>query len=184
MSDTSTPPPATGNGTPPAATPPATPPASADLGEAGKKALAEERKAREAAERAATAATAELEALRAKHQTAEEKAIAEAKKAGYEEATLAANRRIAAAEVKAAAGGKVRDVDDVLALLGDLDRFIRKGEVDSAAIGSAIADLVKAKPYLAANGSKPAPLPGGAGDAPAGTSFTDTIRSQINGRRN
>lgn len=169
-----------GKAPPASSTPPPDPP---DMGEAGRKALAAERKRADDAQRAAEAAIAEAQALREKHQTAEEKAIADAKKAGAEEATLAANRRIVAAEIRAAAGGKVQDPEDVAALLGDPDRFIRKGEVDRTSIAQAIADLLKAKPYLAAKGTTTASLPGGGKDGPTGSTFNDTIRARIHGRR-
>ena len=175
---TSTPPPATGAG---AATKPD--PKNEDpegLGEAGLKALRAERARADAAERARLAAEAERDELRTKNQTAEEKAIDAAKKAGREEATLEANRRIARSEIKAAAGGKLQDAEDAASFLGDLDRFIVKGEVDSKAITSAIDELVKAKPYLAAAG-KARPLPGGGATQSSGTSFNDTIRRKIRG---
>ena len=175
---TSTPPPATGAG---AATKPD--PKNEDpegLGEAGLKALRAERNRADAAERARLAAEAERDELRKKNQTAEEKAIDDAKKAGRDEATLEANRRITRSEIKAAAGGKLQDPEDAAAMLGDLDRFIVKGEVDSKAITSAIDELVKAKPYLAAAG-KARPLPGGGATQSSGTSFNDTIRRKIRG---
>ena len=175
---TSTPPPATGAG---AATKPD--PKNEDpegLGEAGLKALRAERNRADAAERARLAAEAERDELRTKNQTAEEKAIEAAKNAGREEATLEANRRIARSEIKAAAGGKLQDAEDAASFLGDLDRFIVKGEVDSKAITSAIDELVKAKPYLAAAG-KARPLPGGGATQSSGTSFNDTIRRKIRG---
>lgn len=175
----STPPPATGEG---AATPPATtePKDPEGLGEAGLRALRAERSRAETAERARLAAEAERDQLRAQHQTAEEKAIETAKKAGRDEANLEANRRITRSEIKAAAGSKLQDPEDAAAMLGDLDRFIVKGEVDSKAITSAIDELVKAKPYLAAAG-KARPLPGGGATQSSGTSFNDTIRRKIRG---
>jgi len=63
-------------------------------------------------------------------------------------------------------------------LLGDLDRFIVKGEVDTKAISSAIDDLVKAKPYLAPAG-KARPLPGGAATATPGSGFNEELRRRI-----
>lgn len=175
----STPPPATGEG---AATPPATTESKdpEGLGEAGLRALRAERSRAETAERARLAAEAERDQLRAQHQTAEEKAIETAKKAGRDEANLEANRRITRSEIKAAAGSKLQDPEDAAAMLGDLDRFIVKGEVDSKAITSAIDELVKAKPYLAAAG-KARPLPGGGATQSSGTSFNDTIRRKIRG---
>lgn len=175
---TTTPPPATGAG---AATKPD--PKNEDpegLGEAGLKALRAERNRADAAERARLAAEAERDELRTKNQTAEEKAIEAAKKAGRDEATLEANRRIARSEIKAAAGGKLQDAEDAASFLGDIDRFIVKGEVDSKAITSAIDELVKAKPYLAAAG-KARPLPGGGATQSSGSSFNDTIRRKIRG---
>lgn len=177
-----TPPPATGAATTPP--PPAKdPPKNEDpegLGEAGLRALRAERARADEAERKRIAAEAERDELRTKNQTAEEKAIEAAKKAGRDEATLEANRRIARSEIKAAAGGKLQDAEDAASFLGDLDRFIVKGEVDSKAITSAIDELVKAKPYLAAAG-KARPLPGGGATQSSGTSFNDTIRRRIRG---
>lgn len=148
------------------------------LGPAGVKALREEREARAKAERERDAITAERDKLKAQHQSAEEKALEAAKQSGVEEATLAANRRIVKSEVRAAAAGKVSDPEDAAALLGDLDRFIVKGEVDSKAVSSAIDDLVKAKPYLAAAG-KAKPLPGGGATQTTGSSFNDELRKRI-----
>lgn len=176
---TTTTPPATGAG----AAPPKTETKNEDpegLGEAGLKALRAERARADEAERKRLAAEAERDELRSKNQTAEEKAIEAAKKAGREEATLEANRRIARSEIRAAAGGKLQDAEDAASFLGDLDRFIVKGEVDSKAITSAIDELVKAKPYLAAAG-KGRPLPGGGATQSSGTSFNDTIRRKIRG---
>lgn len=166
---------------PPAGTKPETDPLEAELGPAGMKALRAERAAREAAERDRDKLTTERDELKAKTQSEAEKAIEAAKKEGREEATLEANRRIAKSEVRAAAGGKVADVDDAVTLLGDLDRFIVKGEVDSKAIATAIETLVKDKPYLAPVG-KARPLPGGGATQTSGSTFNDAIRSKI--RRN
>lgn len=148
------------------------------LGEAGMKALRAERARADKAERERDAAATERDDLKKKTQTVEEKALDEAKKSGRDEATQEANRRIVKSEIRAAAGAKVSDPEDAAALLGDLDRFIVKGEVDTKAISSAIDDLVKAKPYLAPSG-KARPLPGGAATANSGTSFNDEIRRRI-----
>jgi len=167
------------------ATPPATPPKAPDadpegLGEAGLKALRAERNRADASERARLAAEAERDELRTKNQTTEEKALDAAKKAGHDEATLEANRRITRSEIRGAASGKMHDPEDAGSMLGDLDRFIVKGEVDIKAITSAIDELVKAKPYLAAAG-KARPLPGGGATQSSGSSFNDTIRRSIRG---
>jgi len=150
----------------------------ADLGEAGRRAIRAEREARAKAERERDAAAAERDRLKEQTQTAEEKAITAAKKEGAQEATLAANRRIVKSEIRAASAGKVADPEDVAALLGDLDRFVVKDEVDSKAITEAISELVKAKPYLAAPG-KAKPLPGGGATQSSGVSMNDDIRRRL-----
>ncbi len=179
---TATPPPAPSTDPKPAGTPPATPPANAPegLGEAGLKALQAERSRAEAAEREAAAAKAEAETLRAKNMTESEKAIEAARKEGAQEASTTANRRIVRSEIRAAAAGKVSDPEDAAALLGDLDRFIVKGEVDSKAITEAISELVKVKPYLAPAG-RAKPLPGGGATQHSGFSMNDEIRRRIRG---
>lgn len=122
-----------------------------DLGDAGRKAIAEERSARRAAEKAARDAQSELERIRSESMSSTEKAIAEAKAQGRKEALSTANDRLVKAEVRAHAAGKLADPGDAAALLGDLSQFVGDdGEPDSRAITKAIDDLVKAKPYLAA----------------------------------
>lgn len=71
------------------------------------------------------------------------------------EATRQANDRIIRSEVKAAAAGKLADPADAIRLL-DLTQFEvgDDGEVDEDAITEAIDDLVKKKPYLAAQGGR------------------------------
>lgn len=137
----------------------------ADLGDAGKKALTEERKAKADAERKAKAAEKRATELEKKLQEREdadksdsEKALEKARKEAAEEATKAAtaktNHRILAAEIKAAAGGKLSDPADAVRLL-DLDDFTVSddGEVDDKAITAAIDQLLKDKPYLAGKAS-------------------------------
>lgn len=154
---------------------------NANIGEAGLEAIRREREARAEADRRAAKAEEELAELRKAGQTDAEKAIEEAKAAGRSEALAEATTRLIRAEVKAAAGGKAADPADIPALLGDLSRFAdRKGEVDTKAISSAIDDLLKAKPYLAANapGTKPGSLPGGGKTPPASISINDDIRAR------
>jgi hypothetical protein len=154
--------------------------AGAELGEAGTKALNAERTRAEKAERLAAQQAEQIEELRRKSQTAEERSLADAEKRGREAATLEGNRRIVRSEIRAAAGGRLNDPEDAAALLGgDLDRFIVKGEVDPKAITSAIDELVKAKPYLATAGTKPAALRGGAATAATGSDFNAEIRRRI-----
>jgi hypothetical protein len=124
------------------------------LGDAGKKALdamkakwRAERDARREAERKLTEVTKpdgdgepDAETIRSQ---ARAEAIAEA------------NERIVRSEVKAAAAGKLNDPSDALRLL-DLSQFEvdNDGNVDEDDIAEAIEDLIKKKPYLAAQGGK------------------------------
>ncbi|QSE94189.1 hypothetical protein JWS13_39120 [Rhodococcus pseudokoreensis] len=78
-----------------------------------------------------------------------------------ERLTARANARIIAAEVRAAAAGKLSDPADAHRFL-DLDQFevTEDGEVDPDEIADAIDDLIKKKPYLAAQGgTRKAPKP-------------------------
>lgn len=156
-------------------TPPATPASDAEgagslrtvLGE-----LSEERKSRQKLE-------TELADLKAKHQSSEEKAIDSARNEGRSEALASVNGRIVKSEIRAAAAGKVTNPEDAEALLGDLSRFIVKDEVDTKAISTAIDELVKLKPYLAAIVTgKPKPLAGGGKTPSSGVSINDVIRQQ------
>ncbi|MDT0270264.1 hypothetical protein RM844_28735 [Streptomyces sp. DSM 44915] len=79
---------------------------------------------------------------------------AERARAAAESAALAkANARILRAEVRAAAKGKLADPKDALTFL-DLDQFEvgDDGEIDADEIEEAIDELIKNKPYLAAQG--------------------------------
>ncbi len=121
------------------------------LGDAGKKAIAEEREARKAEKRRADAAEKELEKLRNKDKSADEKALDEAKKAGKAEAEEANNTRLINAELRAlAAEAKMRDPRDAVAQLRDdlEDIKVDDGEVDSAGLTKLLTDLKKDKPYL------------------------------------
>jgi len=122
------------------------------LGDAGRKAISEERNARRVAEKAAKTAQAELEKLRNEGQSEAEKAIAKAKAEGSAEALSVANARVLKAEVKALAATKLADAADAVHFL-DLSEFevSEDGEVDSKAISKAIDRLVKEKPYLASD---------------------------------
>lgn len=137
--------------------------ASGGLGDAGKRALAEERSARRKAEKAAKAAVEELERIQQANQSESEKALAQARAEARAEALGEANGRVLRAEVIAAAAGKLADPSDAVSLI-DLSTFEvdDDGNVDAKSISSAIDELVKAKPYLAADaGARPGT--GGAG---------------------
>ncbi|MEV1006122.1 hypothetical protein [Streptomyces sp. NPDC049881] len=79
---------------------------------------------------------------------------AERQRAAAESAALAkANARILRAEIRAAAKGLLADPKDALTFL-DLSAFEvgEDGEIDAEEITEAIEDLIKNKPYLAAQG--------------------------------
>ncbi len=132
------------NGTPPTGQQTAT----ADLGDAGKRALDEERRARRKAEK-------ELADLRKAAMSEQERAIAEAKSSALAEANKAAAPRLVRAEFKAAAAGKV-DKETLDAYLEDVDlsKFVNDdGEPDVKAIEARIKRL---------GGGKSADFDGGA----------------------
>jgi uncharacterized iron-regulated membrane protein len=109
---------------------------TADLGDAGQRALADERRARKAAER-------ELAALRKASMTEQEKAVAEARAAGLAEAQTAAGPRLVRAEFRAAATNRV-DKETLDAYLEDVDlsKFLGDdGEPDVKAIEARIKRL-------------------------------------------
>lgn len=126
-----------------------------DLGDAGKKALKAERDARRAETKARKAAEAKLAALEAKDGKkdgdATQAAADQARRDAEAAVNAKANARILAAEVRAAAAGKLADPSDAARYL-DLSEFEvgDDGSVDADAISEAISDLIKKKPYLAA----------------------------------
>lgn len=91
-------------------------------------------------------ASEELEKLRKQSMTEQEKAVAEAKAAGFSEAAKSHGTELAAAKLEAAAASKGVD----LSALGDLidtSRFVGEdGKVDTAAIAKAVDKLAKAMP--------------------------------------
>lgn len=111
-----------------------------------------------------------------------EKAIAAARVEGRSEALREAGKRLAAAEFRAIATGKIGDPAGALELI-DLGRFVGDdGEPDTAAIEDAVGKLAAA---LTANGQRPpvpqAPhVPAGARDQDAGD--TDWLRSALKAR--
>ena len=131
---------------------------SDQLGDAGKQALDRMKGQR-------NAARDELRAFKALGLTPEQIAALTAPKDGDQpdpekirrdaeaEATRKANSRIIRSEIRAAAAGKLADPADALAYL-DMSRFEvdDDGEVDQDEVAEAIDDLLKKKPYLAAQG--------------------------------
>lgn len=112
--------------------------------------LAEARKARRAAEK-------EIEKLRAASLSDQERAVAEAKLAGANEASAAVTPRLVRAELRAAAAdaGLPKEALDGFLEYADLNRFVKDGEPDDKAIAAAVK-------RLAGGAGKPADFDGGA----------------------
>lgn len=135
-----------------------------DPAEGLKKALRAERLARREAERKARDLEAEKETA---GKEPAEQALEQARREAAAEATSRAHARILRSEIRAAAKGKLADPSDAFAYL-DLNEFEvgDDGDVDSDAIEDAISELLKRKPYLAADtGEK---FRGGADQGPRG----------------
>jgi hypothetical protein len=128
------------------------------LGDAGKKALDSMKSKWKAAAAEAKAAKAEAAALRAEKENAgkepDEQKLEAARNEAKAEATAAANKRILKSEIRAAAAGKFADPSDAFAYLNLEDFDVdENGDVDEEAIADALAELLKKKPYLAAQGA-------------------------------
>jgi hypothetical protein len=101
------------------------------------------------------------------------KAAREEERAQLASERSAANRRVAAAEVKSAAAGKLIDPSDAPRYL-DLDSFINDdGDVDSDAIAKEIDQLVEKKPHLAVQRRVGSIIPGGIRETGRGASTTE-----------
>lgn len=149
-------PPADAPADPPDEDPEGDPEGADKLGDPGKRALDAMKAERNEAKRAQRELQAELEALKAKAEGREkEHAQAQREQQVRDEALSKANERILKSEVRLAAKGVLADPADALLYL-DLSEFEvgSDGGVDADALGSAIDDLIKSKPYLAAQGGK------------------------------
>ena len=131
-----------------------------------------------AADKLAKESAASVAAIQAKldGKEAEHTAETEAQKV-RDEALAGANQRILKAEVRAASASKLADPADALRFL-DLSEFEvgSDGEVDSSQIAQAIDNLIKEKPYLAAQGG---PEFTGSVDAGARNDASNNLESQI-----
>ena len=133
----------------------------APLGEPGKKALETERAARRAAEKRAKDAETEAERLRTAGQSEQEKAIADAKKAGRTEADQVWHGRFVRAEARAAlAAAGVGDVGVAVAAFLDEHRDLKvndDGELED--LDATVQAFKRAPPTLFT-----ARVPGGSAD--------------------
>lgn len=160
------------------------------LGPEGEKALAAwKRRAKdaEAAAKRAAELEAELTELRTAQMTDQEKALADARREAADAARAEVlgdvSRRLFSSEVKAAITGKVvdpqlfDDPDQALRLLGLTEVPVTEtGDIDGAAIVSAVASLIAEKPYLAASATRPTSIDQGTRPT---TSTTLTLNEQI-----
>lgn len=91
-----------------------------------------------------------------------------------------ANRRIASAEIRAAAAGRLADPDDALAYI-DASSFTVSddGNVDGAAVRAALDELVSRKPYLAADRGRFQGGTDGGARASDGNSLSQLTRSDM-----
>lgn len=90
-------------------------------------------------------AAKKLEALEAERMTDNEKAIAEAVKRGRQEALSSFSAQLAEAKLRAAAAGKVADVDAFVDLV-DLGKFVTPDGVNEEAITAAVERFIKVAP--------------------------------------
>lgn len=120
------------------------------------------------------------EATKSETEKAVEKARKEAEAAARAESNKTWETRVVRSEVRVAAAGKLADPEDAVRFL-DLSTFKvdDNGEVDGKAIAAAIDELVKTKPYLAANGTRGTRDFDAGSRTPAGggRSMNDLIRS-------
>jgi len=115
----------------------------------------------------------ELEKLRSERMTDTEKAIAEAEQRGQQVAASKFQKKLAEASFKAAAAGKVADVDALIDLV-DVSKFVTTEGVDEEAINAAVERFAKAAP---APGKKfGSPDAGPKGDQPVQLTEADLQR--------
>lgn len=118
----------------------------AELGEAGKKAIEAERTRAKAAEKRAKTLESQLQELQRSQMSDQERAIDEAKAATRAEVLGQVGTKVAAAEFKAAAAGRLDD-DQLSTLLAGLDlkAFLSDdGDVDAGKIGTFLDGLAPA----------------------------------------
>jgi len=157
------------------------------LGDAGKKALTEERAARKAAEKKVQEAESKAAAVLAKLEGREAEWSAEQeRKEAITEALAKRDSQIVQARLEAAATGKLADPADAALYVDTKDFEVSEtGTVDTEAMSAAIADLIERKPHLAARGGSATPRPdpsqgtsGGVGKRTTGQLFAAAIEGK------
>jgi hypothetical protein len=121
---------------------PTAPTPDAPLGEAGEKALEAWKTRARDAEKAAKSHEAELEKLRKAAMTEQEKAVAEAKDEGRREALTESGRKVAVAEIRAAAAGRDPEALAKALEFTNVDTFLTDdGEVDAEKVARFVSAL-------------------------------------------
>lgn len=128
------------------------------LGDKGKKALDAMKEKVKTERQKRRDVEAEMEKLRKaaeKKPEGDQPSTDDIRREAEQAATQKANARIVRSEIRAAAAGKLADPRDALTFL-DTSQFEvdENGEVDDDEVSDAIDDLLKKKPYLAAQGGK------------------------------
>lgn len=157
-----------------------------DLGDAGKKAIADERAARQAADKTAKAAQSELERLRAELKKRDDADLSETEKlrkqlteAESERQSIIKDRQAERTRFtveREAARMRFADPADAWNLI-DQTRIDLDGNGNPANVKELLGELVKAKPYLSArpgNGSGEGGARGG--NSTSGVSMDDWLR--------
>lgn len=161
----------------PPATPPATPPAPPADGGDGTDWKAEAKKW----ESRSKANHTELERLRAANMSDQEKAVAEAEKAGRTAAATEYGQKLASAEFRAAVAAAGIDLGEAAELI-DVNRFVGEdGEVNVAAIKSAVTKLAKLAPARGA-GRSGGDMGGGSGSGDQNASIDKQIEAATQAR--
>ncbi|MFC3986443.1 hypothetical protein [Streptosporangium jomthongense] len=128
---------------------------SASLGEAGKRALERERKARYEASRALREAQNQLKKFQDRDKSDLERATARAE--GAESRIQGLVTKAVRAEVRALASSQFADPADAVAFL-DLSSYADEdGEIDAERIQADLAELLERKPHLAKKAPQPEP---------------------------
>lgn len=116
----------------------------------------------------------ELEAKLAEREksamTDQERAVAAAREEGRAEALTSAGKRLALAEFRASAAGKIPNIDALLKVMDPANLLGEDGEPDTQAIAAMVAEFaVKADSHANGNGN-------GKSDLPPGLSFPGGVR--------
>ncbi len=117
--------------------------------------LADERKRRQALERENKQFKERFAKLEEANLNEQEKAIAKARKEGFDEAAKASNAKLVRMAIRSAAREKLADPSDSDVISVDQFEVGEDGNVDDKAISAALDQLIKEKPHWAKQLEKP-----------------------------